>query len=278
MRRLLLGIIALIALAMAPAMAADLRMPVKAPPPVAPPVANWTGCFLGIGYGYGISSTDHDTSLAAGGGLIATTQTTGGKGYLGTAAVGCDVQVQSAWVVGAFLDGDLASIKGNQSWACGATCPFGDFGFGGEMKERSAWAVGGRLGYAVTPQLLTYFDGGFTQARFGDVSYSVNASGNDGIGAATGLLLPSQTYSGWFLGGGTEYALGFLPGLYWKNEYRYASYQSKTIADSCVGITVSGCTALGASGVIERVRPVVQTVRSSLVWRTNWGALGGPSY
>jgi outer membrane immunogenic protein len=36
-------------------LAADL--PIKAPPPVAP-VTNWTGCYVGAGFGYGMYNDD----------------------------------------------------------------------------------------------------------------------------------------------------------------------------------------------------------------------------
>ena len=35
-----------------------------------------------------------------------------------------------------------------------------------EEKLRSQWAIGGRIGWLVTPQLLTYFSGGYTEAKF----------------------------------------------------------------------------------------------------------------
>ena len=33
-------------------------------------------------------------------------------------------------------------------------------------KESSAWFVGARLGYLVTPSFMSYFDGGYTRTRF----------------------------------------------------------------------------------------------------------------
>ena len=42
----------------------------------------------------------------------------------------------------------------------------------GTEKESSTWAVGGRAGVLVTPRFLTYFDGGYTQARFDGVNYN----------------------------------------------------------------------------------------------------------
>src|SRR5665811_51499 len=41
--------------------------------------------------------------------------------------------------------------------------------------------------------------------------------------------IPATTYKGWFLGSGYEYGLGFMPGLFWKTEYRFADYQAQTV-------------------------------------------------
>jgi hypothetical protein len=44
----------------------------------------------------------------------------------------------------------------------------------------------------ITPRFLTYFDGGFTQARFGGVNYNFAIAG----GGPSGLSLAAQTYNG----------------------------------------------------------------------------------
>jgi hypothetical protein len=72
--------------------------------------------------------------------------------------------------------------------------------------------------------------------------------------------------NGWFVGGGTEYALnwGWLPikGLFWRNEYRYSTYNNKVLGVS---------TAAGApSGFSVNQHYYEQAVLSSLVWRFNW--------
>ena len=73
---------------------------------------------------------------------------------------------------------------------------------------------------------LTYVSAGYTEATFGDVNYSLSIFPN--IGTSTGLQLPERAYRGWFVGGGVEYALGWLPGLFWKTEYRFADYRART--------------------------------------------------
>jgi hypothetical protein len=60
-----------------------------------------------------------------------------------------------------------------------------------------------------------------------------------------------------------------LPGLFWKNEYRYADYRSATTSINCVN--AAACGVLRPIGISEHIRPTVQTVRTELVWR-----FGGP--
>ena len=45
-------------------------------------------------------------------------------------------------------------------------------GFGSDENERDAWAIGARIGYLVTPSLLTYINGGYTETRFAGVNYT----------------------------------------------------------------------------------------------------------
>jgi outer membrane immunogenic protein len=130
------------------------------------------------------------------------------------------------------------------------------------VKETGAWYFGGRIGYLVTPSLLTYFDGGYTQTRFTQTAEFLTATG-----APSGFSWPNFTADGWFLGGGEEYALNFdwlpIQGLFWRNEYRFAEYQNRNIAEFA--------TATGVpDGNIEHTKPYVQTITSSLVWRFNW--------
>jgi outer membrane immunogenic protein len=251
--------------------AADQRLPYKMPRSVAP-VYNWTGCYVGAGGGYGMSNEETAlvTRTALPGIPAGTTfvngLTQGGRGWLATAQVGCDYQTSGLfggnWVIGAFTDADWTNIKGRHTG--------GNINIGliqGEERLRREWAVGGRVGWLFRPALLAYVSGGYTRASFGDVNY-VSAI-FPAFGTPTGLQLPSRSHSGWFLGGGIEYALGWLPGLFWKNEYRFADYGARTDAVLCN--TAALCGAVGPTAFAERNHPFVQTIRSELVWRFNSG-------
>jgi outer membrane immunogenic protein len=243
------------------AYAADLGRPAyKAPPPAPPPPPSFTGCYVNGGAGYGLWNIDHfsDPSI---GGTFTPTSTSGGRGWLGTVGGGCDYQFSpgsgfwSNWAVGAFADYDFMDLHRNFAIADGNGV--------GNAKESSAWAVGGRIGYLVTPNVFTYWNGGYTETRFDQI----NLSDPDGDGTPFSTI-GAHTYHGWFIGGGTEIALSGLfglplpSGLFWRSEYRYSSFTSANLANIPI---VTGGT-LGA----ENMKPYVQTITTSLVWKFNW--------
>ena len=80
------------------------------------------------------------------GAAITSNGTNGGRGWFGTVLVGGDYQFSDRIVAGVFADYDFSRIKGDYQSTL--------FGRGGEMKQTSAWAVGGRIGWLVTPSLL----------------------------------------------------------------------------------------------------------------------------
>jgi outer membrane immunogenic protein len=245
------------------AYAADLpaRMPMKAAPlPV--PVASWTGCYIGGGGGYGLWNQENtayiDPPLVATRTRFSDTITSGGRGWFGTVQGGCDYQFglgAHQFVIGAFADGDWGNIHGRVS-------PPGIIGgfLAGDEKMSSAWAVGGRVGWVVFPQLMTYFTGGYTEATFDRTNFNLNFPPF----TTTPVYVDQHTYHGWFLGAGDEYAVGFLPGLFWKTEYRVSEFNTRTNPF----LLSPGALATGFS---EDSHKWVQTVRSELVYRFNWG-------
>ena len=217
------------------AVAADMQVKAR---PYAPPVVtayNWTGCYVGAGGGYGMYN--QDVSGVGGGGLPSTTF--GGRGWFGTGQVGCDYQVMPSIVIGAFGDYDFGSITGSMGQ--------------NDEKLSSSWHVGGRVGWIALPNLLAYVSGGYTEARFDQIDFP---NGGDPT------FIPATTYKGWFLGSGYEYGLGFMPGLFWKTEYRFADYQAQTVTEV---YATDGATY----GTFDSHK-YVQTIRSELVYRFNW--------
>ena len=240
------------------AYAADLRPAYKSPPPAPPPPPTFTGCYVNGGAGYGLWNIDHFSNPSTFD-EFTTTSTSGGRGWLGTVGGGCDYQFGPGsgfwgnWVVGVFADYDFMDLHRNFALASG-------FGLGDE-KESNAWAVGGRIGYLVTPNVFTYWNGGYTETRFDQINLS-----DPVFGTPVGTI-GANTYHGWFIGGGTEIALAGLfglplpNGLFWRSEYRFSSFNSANLP-----ITVSGVQ----TGFSENMHPYVQTITTSLVYKFNW--------
>ena len=80
--------------------------------------------------------------------------------------------------------------------------------------------------------------------------------------ATVAFTTPAFTSSGWFLGGGVETTFDFFgmlgKGWFWRNEYRYANYGNKTVADSTRWRPID-----------IAFKPVVQTVTSQVVFKFN---------
>jgi outer membrane immunogenic protein len=249
MKKFLFGSVAVVALTAANA-ASAADMAIKAAPLGPAPVATWTGCYVNGGAGYGFFRQEQHASSM---GEVLLDETAGGSGWLGTVGGGCDYQFSPAsgwgnWVVGVFADYDFMDLRGHLGAVAGA--------FLGTEKESSAVAAGGRIGYLVTPQILAYINGGWSSTRFDGVSFPTSPTG-----VPVGTTLPGHTFNGGFIGGGTEVAVAAFPGLYWRNEYRYAAYGS---AD----LPFSGGVA-GALGIINHESKSVQTITTSLVWKFN---------
>ena len=228
MKKLALAITAVAAFT-GSAVAADMQVKAR---PYAPPVVtayNWTGCYVGAGGGYGMYNQDIS-------GADSGTDTRGGRGWFGTGQVGCDYQVMPSIVIGAFGDWNFGSIKGGSIFSTV------------DEKMSWSWAAGGRIGWVALPNLLAYVSGGYTEAHV------------DQIDIDTATNIPATTYKGWFLGSGYEYGLGFMPGLFWKTEYRFADYQAQTVP---IVYTDGFADSFDS-------HKYVQTIRSELVYRFNW--------
>lgn len=250
MKKIALALTAVAAMTGA-ASAADLAArPYTKAPVVAAPVVNWTGCYLGAGGGAAMTNNDNNIYDPVTG-AAALNQTNGARGWFGTVQGGCDYQFQN-WVVGGFADYDFMDVRGDTNFGLGGAVI-------GQQKQDYQWAVGARVGYLIVPQLLTYVSGGYTQAHWKDTTL------RDLTGVAFANS-PGFTKSGWFVGTGDEYALtSFLPGLFWKTEYRYSEFdrQNNSINDPLTGVSFGFNTT-------QKLRE--HSVRSELVYRFNWGA------
>jgi outer membrane immunogenic protein len=165
MKKLLFGSVAVVALIAAnAASAADVAIK-AAPRALVPVTPTWTGCYINGGAGYGFFRQEQHAFSSV---VVLADETAGGSGWLGKVGGGCDYQFSPAsgwgnWVVGAFADYDFMDLRGHLGVIGGALV--------GSEKESSAAAAGGRIGYLLTPQILTYVNGGWSSTRFDGVTF-----------------------------------------------------------------------------------------------------------
>jgi outer membrane immunogenic protein len=216
MNKLLVRSLALVAMAFGGSGVRAADMPLKAPPPVV--YYSWTGCYVGlnIGENYGRSKTEYGANtldivgIGPGGGLQATNNIKL-SGLIGGAQVGCNYQVAS-WVFGLEGDFDATNKDGQEIQTLRPTWSV-------QVTETWLATARARLGYTVTDKWLWYVTGGgaWTSMRV-----------NNFIPGAVGPLFTSQekrTVSGWTVGVGTEYAVGY--GWSIKSEFLYVNFGTK---------------------------------------------------
>ena len=255
MKKILLASAALLAF-IGVAQAADLPARVQAPPPMAPVAVppSWTGLYVGAGWGYGVSDTNSTVVLPATAlGAIGTTNN-GARGWLGMVDIGYDYQFNVAgWnlVAGVLADYDFGNMTGTSNFQAASGILNTLVGV---EKEKSFWDAGGRIGWLITPDILSYFSGGYSQAHFNGMTLAPF------LGP---MSTSSHNYSGWFTGAGIETKIASVPGLYFNTEYRFTSYSSATLP-------VTGSAAAFGTPISLKLQPSQQTVMSGLHYKFNW--------
>src|SRR5262249_52917068 len=238
MKKLFLGSVALVALGLgAPAaLAADRAVPAYAPPPPPVPVYTWTGCYVG---GKAGTSSGRSTQTVVGnsiltpgalgvpGPALVPAQAVGTNiandldlsGFIGGFQGGCNYQF-GAWVIGAEVDG-MATNKEGQGFET-PLVPFlgvNRANWISQTQERWLVTARGKLGWTVWDKSMVYVTGGGAWAKIDTSEFF--------IGNQTGTgHQESNTRSGWTVGGGWEYALGY--GWSVKGEYLYVKFDDFT--------------------------------------------------
>jgi len=243
MKKLFLGSVALVALGLGvpAAFAADRPVPAYTPPPPPAPVYTWTGCYGGANAG---TSTGRSTQTIIGNsiltgsgfgapgapvapraiGALAGTSIAGDlnlSGFIGGFQGGCNYQM-GAWVVGFEGDG-MATNKEGQNFETGLVQSLGAGRANWISQTQERWLVTarGKLGLAgwswFGDKSLVYITGGAAWAKIDTSEFLIGAAGQ----TATGIQ-QSDTRTGWTLGAGYEYALGY--GWSIKGEYLYVKF------------------------------------------------------
>jgi outer membrane immunogenic protein len=218
MKRILLAAIAVTTLASASALAADLpQRPVyKAAPVMIAPAPTWTGCYVGgnIGAGWGRAQvTDNGTGAGVSG-----TNT----GFVGGGQIGCDYQFAGGFVIGARDMFDGSSLNS------GSTFATGNF-VNGTANSKTTWfnTLTARIGYAVVPNTLIYFQAGGAWTRTTQSIYNA-------AGVQLGQF--ANNNGGYDVGGGAEYM--FAPNWSTFLEYNYMNFGTNS-GTTTTGVPVS---------------------------------------
>jgi outer membrane immunogenic protein len=218
MKKLFLGSVALVALGLgAPAaFAAERPVPAYAPPPPPPPAYTWSGCYVGASAGWD-SGTSNRTAVfntvvpnAAGRSITNDFDMTG---FIGGGQLGCNWQ-WGAWVFGIEGDGSATNKSGQQF----GLAPF-NINRIHETQERWLVTARGKLGLTdfwwFGPRTLLYVTGGGAWTKVDNSSWLVTSP------QSTGDITTHQL-SGWTVGVGLEYALGY--GWSAKSEFLYVNF------------------------------------------------------
>jgi outer membrane immunogenic protein len=223
------------------ASAADL--PVKSYAPAPMPVApSWTACYVGgnVGEAWVQKDVTFDSFSAV---TIPVTayNTASGTGWAGGGQIGCDYQVNSAWVVGARGMWDWGHVSGTTT-ATGSGVSFIQ-GTTAGFTTNSIETATVRAGYLLTPVLMVYGLGGVASVHD---KYSLTDSG---VLTATA----SDTRTGWNLGAGVAWM--FNPNWDLWFEYDYMNFGNRT-----VGFTGQPPTFSGTSftyGITQTVQEII---------------------
>jgi outer membrane immunogenic protein len=244
MKKLFLGSVALVALGLGTPAAFAAERPVPAPaytpPPPPVPVYTWSGCYAGANAGTSsgkATQTTNANSIVTGGPLgvpapaLLPANSVGSSiagdlnlsGFIGGFQGGCNYQF-GAWVVGAEVDG-MATNKEGQNFET-SIAPFagpGSATFISQTQERWLLTARGKLGLAgwgwFGDKSLVYITGGAAWAKIDTSEFQVGAQPNTGH-------QESNTRTGWTVGAGYEYALGY--GWSIKGEYLYVKFDNFT--------------------------------------------------
>jgi opacity protein-like surface antigen len=218
MKKLLLGSVALVAVAWDPALAADLG-PAPAPVPFqgAQPVYDWTGIYVGGHGSYSWTHTDSQTMNTADGQLFAPASSDMSAPH-GGGQIGFDYMTASHVVLGIVAD----FTSGRDVTTATATR------FQTQQNDSDIVVNGtvrGRLGYAFN-NLLLYGTGGWGW----NVASATRTQISGTVGDATpGTVETTSTGhdNGWTVGAGIDYA--FLRSWDVFAEYKYSGFPDDTV-------------------------------------------------
>ena len=218
MKKILVGMVAAVAMT-GSAFAADMAPRyTKAPPPAPVVVYSWTGCYIGgnVGGGWERTRQNRTGQQTLGGvftALPADYGSSDGSDFVGGGQIGCDYQFANNWVIGIQGMYDYARIDSSHIIPAFPA-------FTSNVRVKDIYTVTGRLGYLFAPQLLGYVKGG---GAWTSVDYVINGNGPPVFNSENAF---GVNRSGWTIGGGLEWM--FAPGWSVFGEFNYMDFGTKT--------------------------------------------------
>jgi outer membrane immunogenic protein len=276
MKKLFLGSVALVALGLGTpaAFAAEKAVPAYTPPPPPPPAYSWTGCYVGASAGYAGGKSNHTTvgnsvltstlgvptaiSAPAGSSIAGDLNL---SGFIGGFQGGCNYQV-GAWVIGFEGDGSAFNKEGQNFETALAPFDVRRAAWISQTQERWLVTARGRLGLSgwgwFGDRTLLYVTGGGAWAKIDTSEFLIGANSSS---PANGHQ-ESNTRSGWTVGGGIEYPLGY--GWSVKSEYLYVKFDDYTTFTS---------PPFGNGNIAPRnVKLYDNIFRAGMNYKLGWGA------
>lgn len=175
-----------------PALAADVVLEPPAPAVEEVPQFTWTGPYIGAAAGYGWGKSDLDSDFGS--------MSFDPDGFLGGVYAGYNYQFSNNVVLGIEADIDYSDMNGDDEVGI----------ISGDSELQWQGSVRARLGYAMD-RVLPYITGG---VAFGNYEHSIT-DGVDGFS-------DDDTYVGWTVGAGIEYAI--TDNWIMRGEYRYTDF------------------------------------------------------
>ena len=193
------------------ASAADLPRSAPRAPAVYAPVSSWTGCYIGGNAGAGWGSGELSTSSGTISGSSSSAR------FVGGGQIGCDWQT-GAWVFGIRNMFDWADAERSGTVGSGAFK-----GYSAKLENDWLDLLTGRIGWAVQPNWLLYFQGG--------AAWRKNSLTFFNPGGAQ-VFDASRTRTGWTVGVGSEWK--FAPNWSAFVEYNHADFGTNGGTCNCL--------------------------------------------
>jgi outer membrane immunogenic protein len=215
------------------ASAADMPTKMYTKAPFADPPYSWMGFYAGLNIGGSWGSQTN--SLVNTAGVVGFQNSDHINGIIGGGQIGYNLQVDQ-WVLGLEADFQGSGQKGDGNFFIPAGGGFNGFVPGAHSiayTDKLAWfgTVRGRVGWAMD-RWLPYLTGGWAYGHG-------SLSGTTTIGGVGAAFSGSQSYSGWTIGGGLEWA--FANRWTAKIEYLYVDFgNGPTVAATIGSHIVSG--------------------------------------